>query len=203
MNLAKLQKQLARDLKKSPKKAALLGVLALVALYSWAPLVVGYFKAEEKPNKASPRVVAEATPAAPALQSTEAHGTGPAAELSWREIDALIAIDERMIAAGELPSGCEPFGSVEIQTAAEEEDDEGLVRVEKPLDQLGLVCTGTIIGPRRRVATINGRPVAEGREVQAGELVFTVSRVEPKQVLLVRNGQEYSLPVGGKGVASD
>ena len=55
MNLNKLARQLRREAMANPKKAAVLGLLLLVALYFWGPLVWGRVAgdgASEKPPAA-------------------------------------------------------------------------------------------------------------------------------------------------------
>ena len=48
MKLDKLVKQIGRDAAANPKKAALLGVMAVLALYFWAPLLVGWFSPSKR-----------------------------------------------------------------------------------------------------------------------------------------------------------
>jgi hypothetical protein len=69
VKLAQLKKQLLRDLQRSPKKAAVLGLSCLLALYFWAPLVTGYF------NPTKPKRVAKET----ATAAESASPAGPAA----------------------------------------------------------------------------------------------------------------------------
>lgn len=189
MNLGKIQKQLGRDIKKSPKKAAILALLALVAIYTWAPLLIGSSSDEAaKPVAASAENVPSGQPAA--IPPT-------AALISWIEADKLISQDARMRSA-EFAATVEPFGNAMSKKIEDDEESAPADKKEEEElapDRLGLLVTGTIIGGGRRVATINGKPVSEGRQVEAGGKVFSLALVQRKQVVLVHGNKEYLVPV--------
>src|SRR5262245_23212797 len=74
MSVPSLPKQLLRDLRRNPKKAGLLALLAGVALWFWAPLVVSWFKSGD----ANPSDVEQAS-AAVVGPATAIPNEGPAA----------------------------------------------------------------------------------------------------------------------------
>ncbi len=60
--------------------------------------------------------------------------------------------------------------------------------------QLGLKLSGTLLGPERRLALINGRAYAEGQTVKASpDAAWVVRRVEAKRVTLERGGKPLVL----------
>ena len=61
---------------------------------------------------------------------------------------------------------------------------------------LGLIVSGTMLGKHRRVAVVNGRPYAEGRQRQLGpDVTFTLARVGMRHIVLERDGRRFDLPV--------
>ena len=75
VKLDKLTKQLRRDIAANPKKAAALGLMVLVALYFWGPLVWSWFApaaARESSKASNVALILTDDPAEPARQ-----GQGP------------------------------------------------------------------------------------------------------------------------------
>ena len=202
MNLGKLQKQLLRDLKKSPLKAGALGLLSLVAVYFWAPLVLGYFS-KEKPaaSAGTPEaVVATAAVAAPAASAAPTPQVG--LPLPWKQLAQIIEKDPRMASADARLAFQLPFGDPGAAAAEPDEEhqrgDAEPQAVEQSLepDKLGLKLTGTMVSGRRRVAVINGRPYAEGSQIQVGNgLVLDVSQVTERHVVLLYKLRRLELAV--------
>jgi hypothetical protein len=196
MSLARVQKQLIKDLKRSPLKAGVLGLLCVVALWFWAPLVTGWFGGS-KGKAAKPQ--AAAAPPVPVATPTAAGGAAPAAaspSVPWRQLVAWMEKDPRKQSSelGVLESP--PFPPQRADRIEEESKPAQTAAAKLELDpaQLGLKLSSTMLGPRRRVAVINGRPYAEGKEVEvAGEMVFLVARVTDRSVLLERNGRQFEL----------
>ena len=61
---------------------------------------------------------------------------------------------------------------------------------------LGLKVSGTMLGKHRRVAVINGRPYAEGRQLQlSDEVTFTIVQVGRRHVVVESEGRRFDLPV--------
>ncbi len=203
MSLAKVQKQLVRDLKRSPAKAGALGLLCVVALWFWAPLVSGWFG---KPRPKSSKTPAQAATAAEVEPSDVTPASPPVAaavQVPWRKIVGWREQDQRTQSALLTATESPPFvqkrkdlidpGEIKIKDITSKN--------ENPLDltQLGLKLTSTMLGPKRRVAVINGRPYAEGDELEIGDaLVFLVARVSDRGVVLQRNGRQFELIIEGK-----
>jgi hypothetical protein len=199
MSLARMQQQLMRDLKRSPVKASVLALLCIVALYFWAPLVFGWFgKGKAKTAKAAPAAPATvAQPTQPSAAGLPAP-TVPVA-LPWQSLVEGIKNDPRMQSATLATLQTKPFGLVLTQTADSDEiktqTGVSTAKTQRDLSQLGLKLSSTMLG-RRRVAVINGRPYAEGSQVEAGDdLLLTVARVTDRSVLLEHAGQRLELTI--------
>jgi hypothetical protein len=68
------------------------------------------------------------------------------------------------------------------------------VKVVLDLEKLGLKLSGTMVSGRKRVAVINGRPYAEGAQIQAGEgVVLSVKSVTERQVVLECDNRRLEL----------
>lgn len=205
MSVKRLQKQLVRDLKASPRKAAVLGLLVLVALYFWSPLLIGRRKPTEEPIHAAHNGDSSTPAAATAPPAAEV--TAQAA-VGWRELATMIAGDVRMLPA-ELTTWSEaPLGNLEEPI----ESDEKPTLQETPDEPtpaitpagLGLELTGTVVGGRRRVAIVNGHPYAEGRWIELpGHIVFQVVEVGHKRAVLEREGERFELEVEALVSAGD
>ncbi len=199
MSLARVQQQLMRDIKRSPMKASVLALLCIVALYFWAPLVVGWFGSEKpkKTNVATAPTAAVAQPtqpdaAAPVLPA-------PGAVFAWQSLVEGIKHDPRMQSATLAELRTRPFGLVQTQKPTEPDETSptwaGTPKTQRDMSQLGLKLSSTMLG-RRRVAVINGRPYAEGSQVEAGDdLVLTVARVTERSVLLEHEGKRFELTI--------
>ena len=198
MNLAKLQKQLMRDLKRSPGKAAALGLLCLVALWFWAPLVAGWMGAGQKKPTATGEQTAQAVapPVVPAAASTSVMNEAP-----WHKVVAWMQEDGRMRSAELAELATPPFTQQREDLVDPGEATKAVVKppTESDVDvaQLGLKLSSTMLGPRRRVAVINGRPYAEGGDLQLGDdLVLHVTRVADRSVFLEYKGKRFELSLG-------
>jgi hypothetical protein len=201
MTLAKLQKQLVRDLKRSPAKAGALGLLCIVAIWFWAPLVSGWFNKGGTKSPTASEPVAQAVPAMPLPAATSPPAA--AASVPWKQLVEWIEKDARMRSANLASLETPPF-----VTKAPDLIDPGEVKQEEKqpsqtaeidVAQLGLKLSSTMLGSRRRVAVINGRPYPEGGELQLGDdLVVTLARVDERSVLLEYEGKRFELTIAGK-----
>lgn len=202
MSVSRLQKQLARDLKKSPKKAAALGLLCLVAVYFWAPLVMNYFSGKKPTEKDQAEVAVVAAAQAPTQAAATAGSAAAAREglsVPWKDLVKWMELDRRMMPAAASVGLRMPFGSLE--SGSQTIDDETLASTrpgdaDATPEQLGLKLSGTMLGGGRRVAVINGRPYAEGRPIALSEnRVFVLKQVAARHVVLERQGERYELAV--------
>jgi hypothetical protein len=208
MSLQKLQKKALRELKASPKKAAMLALLALVAAWFWAPLVM-------KPHSSAPSQappVAAAAPAAPIPTTGPARLAGqvapPKQQMTWQDIAATIDRDPRMVPTTltGLAEDRNPFAppagaAASDQATAEQEDGKksgDAVQPEKPAaepDELGLVLSSTLVGRSRRAALISGRTYELGSKIRVEGESFRLVEVEPNRIVLERDGQQYTLSI--------
>jgi len=202
-NLGKLAKQLRREATASPKKAAALGLLVLVALWFWGPLVWGWIT----PDKSDTAVAADpvADPALPVMidaaqttGNTEKETESP--RHSWQEL-AQWMDDDRMASATSVPIGTrDPFVPPRAEVAVTvEEDKPDEEKSDLTLEDLGLALSGTIIGPHRRVAQINGRSYTEGETVKVTidrqPIEFVLVEVHRTYVVLRRRTTHYMLKI--------
>ena len=191
-----LNKQLVGELKRSPKKAAILGLLAGVALYFWAPLFFSLGKSDQQP-KAGDRPVATANPVrADNSAAAVAAENGPDTS-AWRKLREVRESDSRMESQSTLRIEHDPFE----QPAADPDEQPARPDVivdaaqeETTPESLGLVLTGTLVGPRRQVALISGRAYSIGEQVAAEDgTTFIVRQITPRDVVLDRQGRHYIL----------
>jgi hypothetical protein len=200
VNLKRVAKRVRRETTAHPAKAAVLGLLFLVALWFWAPLILGWME-EDGPAKvsAAEEPTGALSPAVAAAGSAEPTGaTQP--KQTWRQLVQWMQGDPRTGSADSMSGRRDPFLAVqhEEEEFVELIDDpeENTRRGLSPQD-LGLEFSSTIIGLDRRVAQINGRSYREGETIRLArdgeEIEFTLAAVYPRQVLLERNGEQYEL----------
>lgn len=183
--MGKLGKRLKRELKKSPGKAALLGLVCLIAVWYWAPLIKNWFTGACEP----PQDIIVVQPAQPsgtglpliATAETEVSKAVSAVN-SWQKLAKWLDEDPRATTATLPEDDRDPFGRTGtntseeiielIQEEAEEEPTELVVSPEPPVREetsfadLGLTLGGTIVGTRHRSATINGETYQVGDAVE-------------------------------------
>jgi len=230
VNLDKLLKQLRRDATANPKKAALLGLMALVALYFWAPLLVkfasrrGAESAQAEPTSVTPN------PTALPINSTLPNSTLPSnstaiapvtpirrtTKFQWEKVRELIRKDEHMASATLDPAWVKPFGAGRAAANAELAQNESqsepaedpaakaaaMLASLEPQD-LGITLGGIMIGPRGRLATINGEACREGdvlsialKNDKSTSLDFKILKITRQSVQLATSGKTFTLELG-------
>ncbi len=206
--------RLAREVKASPKKAAALGLLLVVALYYWVPLVQEWMSAREVHADLAVALPAaeRATPAAVASPASEtsvepapgASADQPFGGWPWQAVVSTMEGDPRTRPVAEPPSGRDPFRPVVREIAQEKPDDEPEEAAPAELaettpEALGIELSSTLIGPQRRLALINGRPFLEGRRIawqkDGQSLEFLLREVRPKSIILEREGRQFELQI--------
>ena len=224
MKYRKLAKQLRREFVANPKKGALLGLLGVVALWFWAPMVWGWIAPEEPVAEVTP--VASATPAT--TESGPAAATNKTAaepNYDWQKLAQWIDNDPRM-SPTELRHGGtfskiwrwwplsdstsqqrDPFRipqalAARAQSETEtEQDDEPEIAVDVTPESLGLSLSGTLVGRDRAVARIGGRTYRTGNSIaltkNGQQIVFELVEVHPRRVVLQRNGSQFELCIPG------
>ncbi len=215
MSLERLIKQLGKEARRSPKKAAVLGVLTLVAAWFWAPMVWSWVVPGQSPKEAPMAQAAAvggvsagpvATPVAPApvqAAATEAaNRPQPASRPDWRQLVEWMGAD-RLTRPADLPQGLrDPFVppiQPEPLVAVEPEVEPEPAEAQAPVDpaSLGLVLSSTIVGPQRRAARINNKTYRPGQTVVASkddqQYEFILAEVHPRHVVLTRESVRYEL----------
>ena len=198
MNSQTLSQQLLRDLRRSPKKAGLLALLAGLAIWFWAPLFVGWFKGEELVNavadQTTPTPAASPVAAVPeGVKAAEAAKMAEAATQTWQQLVRWMDQDPRR-KADDIRLERDPFAPPP-KPQGKPAADQSKVAAALPAnpEKIGLKLTGTVVGGERRLALINGRPYAEGQAVKAADAVFVVRHVEANRVTLELGGKPLVL----------
>jgi hypothetical protein len=207
--MGRLGKKLRRELATSPKKAAVLGLLLLVALYYWAPLVWGWVSKPGESNETG-KTAAAPTPStnAPTTASNSAPTKAASPAFPWQQMIQLMDNDERTLAAElralrrdpfALPKSAAPKPKAEAELAAAAAAAAQSQPVVVTPQSLGLTLSSTIIGGDRRVARISGRTYGQGQTIEVrkdGQTVaFTLAEVHARRVVLVRDENRYELSI--------
>jgi hypothetical protein len=200
VSLKRLTRQLRREVVKNPQKAAVLGLLAVVALWFWAPLVWGWIAGDDPAaGTTAAQPAANAPPAQPAGTPAQSNTTAKEPKTPrhpWRQLVKWMDNDPRTSAADPMFERPDPFLSAETRPAG---DEPGQVQPELTPGSLGMVLSSTIIGPRRRVARINGKSYQQGETVKLAkdqqQIEFTLAEVYPRRIVLKRQGEQFELRI--------
>ena len=213
--MSKLLRQLRREATRNPKKAGILGILALVAVWFWAPLVMNWVRGDgpkasaASKNSGSPAADSAAGGAATPKDPQKPDAKQPA--LDWQQIVRLTANDPKSQPAQAPPASRDPFVTPKSQLfpplpmvvkdkepKPPEKKPEPVVPDVSP-KELGLSLSSTIVGPRGGLATINGKAYKPNDTVvvrrESKSVEFQLTEVHPRRVVLVRNGKSYSLEI--------
>jgi hypothetical protein len=202
VKLDKIFRQVRRDLTASPKKAAALGLMILVALYFWVPMVWGWIAPEANAGKQvvdASEVILEDDPVDPV---TTAKKSGKV--FAWEKVRRKVAADPRMTPALYEVTWSDPFPLVHDDAkAGAAQTTAGLAQASAPVDPaaLGLKLTSVAIGAKSRSAIINGEKYregesvpAEGSDTQSGSgVAFRVTHIGFREVELEYQGRTYTL----------
>lgn len=219
MSIQSLKKQFQKELKTNPKKAVVLGLLALVAVYFWAPLAIKMVGGKKSSKKAFTTAQSESLSA----ESSASTGTNSthkidetlqqmtaAPAFGWDQILNWIQKDPLTVSCPEIKNQHDPFKRVEKiieiptpespvanQTPGTEQTPE-VVRDLSP-EALGMKLTSTIVGSEKSVAMIDDRAYALGQRVIAYDgatpLPFRLVAIRPEMVILERDEQQYALKI--------
>lgn len=206
--------RLKKDLGRSPKKTAILAIGTCVALYFWAPLLLGWLpKGEDK--QPLEETTTSAVPADVAIIPVEP--TGPPT-IPWNDLVRWMREDPRMKTAM-IDDVTNPFPEEEPIEAFDESEGEAIPaprgRVARLTpDQFGLTLGSVIIGPSLRTAQISGKTYHENDVIDtaalgaggqndneevsgnySGIVRFTLTEIGPVHVVLTRNGEDFALPL--------
>jgi hypothetical protein len=208
VKLDKLAKQLRRDLSASPKKAAALGVMLLVAAYFWLPMVGGWLvpESKRKPVATGSVILEDEQPTSGSARS-KLGGTFP-----WEQVRRRMLADPLMASAEYDASWVDPF---RVDPRVEQAVLAGPATAEPPpsasLDptSVGLVLTGAVVGPKRRTAIISGRSYFEGETVKPSAAVgpapieFRLETITSRGVELAAGGKRYKLELARARLGAD
>jgi hypothetical protein len=198
--------KLRREIAANPKKAGVLALLLIVAIWFWAPLLGKWFGKPETDVKDGASTQNTAT----VSQATSASGVGASSHSAtesainlkgklphrpWRQLVAWIEQDPRMSPATELAIGRDPFKSLPIETLEKKRAEPASEQPDLTPTSAGLVLTSTIVGRGQSIALIGGEAYIEGSVVAAsrGDGRFRIVEIRPREVILERKGKLYNL----------
>jgi hypothetical protein len=211
VKLDKLSKQLRRDMAANPKKAAALGLMVLVALYFWGPLAWKFFSARGGERKAKASLASLILTDDPEEPSQQNKGRGGRSRFRWEKVRQLIRQDPQMSSATFDVAWIDPFGNMpggavkqsEIESPVEDPAVAAAAQAAAALvdpKDLGVTFGGVLIGPRRRVATINGEICREGdilslnhKQDKSVSYQYRVFKIERDSVQLESGGRIFRL----------
>jgi hypothetical protein len=208
VKLDKLAKQARRELLANPKKAAVLGLMLLVAAYFWGPLVWKWIapNGATKGGKDATALILTDDP----VEATPQTKPGAPKPFRWQKVRELIRSDRLMIPATLEAEWPNPFAPLAVAASAQPAAGAGQPgtgelpaqsAAELTPQTAGLTLSSVAIGPKRRTATISGETYREGQIVTASgqgtpadeSLGFRIVRIETRGVELERSGQTWWL----------
>jgi len=203
VNVNKLARRFRREALANPKKAAVLGLLVVVALYYWAPLLRGIVS----PSKASgdapaAKVDADTEPEATADVVSAQPPTPPPDKTCphpWTQLDEWIRQDPTTRAA-EHPAGWrDPFTLASARAEAGGREEVQPDQSEVTPTSLGIELSGTLVGSSRRVALVGGKAYREGQTIiihQHGRPIeFELAEVHLRRIVLARGGKRFDVVI--------
>lgn len=205
MSLNKLARQLRREAMANPKKAVILALLVLVAGYFWGPLVWDWVASEQAPG-APPEVKAEAaTEPAPFADAASAQSQElpdkqhKASSHPWTQLDEWMRADPMTTPAEDVAGWRDPFDSDRASVEADHDEEAPVAAAPVTPQDLGVELSGTLIGPRRRVALIDGKAYRVGQSVtvdRAGRPIhLQLVEVHPRRIVLEWEDDRFDLAI--------
>lgn len=204
MSLSRVSRQLRREFTANPKKAAILGLLFLVAVWFWAPLVWSWIDGDDPSAETPAAAQAESSASEPAAGPPgDPDTTLKQPELPkypWYQIVQWMENDPRTSVTDPLLGRDDPFPVSQTQVAtAEQEDLPDETAPQATPEDLGMVLSSTLIGPQRRVAQVNGKTYRQGQTVRllrdGQQIEFTLAAVYPRRIVLNRQGEQFELTI--------
>ena len=175
MNVQRTIRHIRRDVKKSPGKMLVLGVLAVVGVYFWVPLIGTWYGGDETgfvPRADSPERL-------PMVDSsvTIKESKSDLMEPTWDQLVGWLEQDNLTKSATLEDQLLDPFRPIDSRSAlidgseaAESASTEIKPAREVTPDSLGLILKATIVGGPRGVASINGRTYLENEIIKVSDL---------------------------------
>ena len=201
VKLSKLARQLRREALASPKKAVVLGVLALLASYYWGPLVWGWISpSEESAEPTAAEAGADLDPGPwAAIASAQAPTPTKTRQHPWTQLDEWIRQDPTTTPVEDPAGWRDPF--TVVSTGIEVDQDEEAQPDEPQVTPatLGVELSGTLVGPDRRVALIGGKAYREGQTIKVDQddrpIEFELVEVHPQRIVLHLHGSRFDLAI--------
>jgi hypothetical protein len=207
VDLQKIKNQLVHEASKNPKKAVFAGLLLVVGLYFWIPLVWGWMNKDcenvELPGATQTVINAQESPKNHETETTvkETEKTS----LSWKALVRLINNDPRMHPAESLKINRDPFRDPRDAIAKKIDEEEQAKEKLPPASpaSLGLNLTSTIIGPQGSIARIAGKTYSLGQTIEMRKegrnFKFTITEIRDRRVLLEAEGESFELSIPEPG----
>jgi hypothetical protein len=192
---SKFIRRLRREITSSPKKAAVLGLSLVVAIWFWAPLIASWTGAKSSGDE---------TPTAPlgseaAMANSTAVARASAAKTTtpnWHQVLEWMRNDTLMKPYTASAQQRDPFAPAASQLAKRAESQQPIAEPpELSPEQAGLALRSTVVGPRAKTALINGRAYHEQQSVVAanGRDRFVLVEIRPSSIVLQRHGRSFEL----------
>ena len=181
----------------------MLGVLLIVAIWFWAPLVSKWMGKGTDDVPPAPTTSEEANSttsnnSVAATTSSETTTPTKTAAPKWQQILKWMRNDPHMQPKSSESAAHDPFFPSASRMVAHEEKPVGPPPTpELTPQQAGIVVQSTAIGPRTKTALINGRPYHEQQNVTApnGHDRFLLVEIRPNGIVLDRDGNRFELKI--------
>lgn len=203
--LQNLGNQLVRDLKASWKKTAMLGLLLLVGLIIWIPMLLGAigFSEDDSPRAAPAAPVTAPATATTPTQPPTSEAAAPAEpasdEVDWRrfrealDTDPLLRpVDVETIRGESFAIDTDQFPPPILFANADADDEPAESAPETPQPPTddprdapqGLELKSTVVGAKRRAALLNGGLHFEGGSLVVDDVEYHIVSVHQDRVIL-------------------
>jgi hypothetical protein len=196
--------RLKREITASPKKAAVLAIVCVVAICFWTPLVLKWAGKKSTTDDlavaSSEEETTSATPIAAAPPTEANNPTTQAQPTNWQKILKWIRNDPKMKPQVAI-SRRDPFApAVSRQVVKVQEPAQAPPPPPPPEitpQQAGIFVSSTVVGTKSRTALINGRTYRESQQIAGAKSQdrFVLVEIRPKGVILERNGQRYEVKI--------
>jgi hypothetical protein len=196
-------KRVRRELTKNPKKAGALGLLVVVALYFWAPLVWQWVApASSTTFTATQTTDSQAPPPGLAgtgvTNKTSAKKNAPPSH-PWQQVVRWREQDPHTMTTGRDPVQRSKPMPTPVETAEATRKEEEAAKLVWSPESLGLEVSSTIVGTRRSVALINGRAYRQGDTIELAKdgrsLTLTLAEIHPGRIVLHGMDQPIELTI--------
>jgi hypothetical protein len=179
----------------NPKKGAILGIMLLVALYFWVPLVASWVGKKETGVPAP--AAGPTTAGVAAATSSPSPGT-QTPEASWHQLAEWMDCDPLKQPTRPRANRRDPFQNrVEVARQKAAAQAQATKKPAVTAETLALSLTGTMVGGGRRIAVLNGKSFRQNDEIQVtceGQtLVVRLTEVRADRVVVEYEGQPIEI----------